>query len=117
VLVFTPDGIKEQGSPNDLIKLGGLFSALAKLQATPPLQEKIPEKNMSRALDYPKSEVIGGGAEKEVDNEESPEINATKSHELPLISCLIIIAKAQRRHWLWMIGMFIPCFIGGKYIF
>jgi ABC-type multidrug transport system ATPase subunit len=111
ILVFTPNGIMEQGPPNALLEAGGLFASFINSQTATAASElektAIPSKLETSASISRVSEV-----QSELRSEVRSGEN--EASDLSLFSCLFIIAKAQRQHWLLMTAVFIPCFVGGE---
>jgi len=111
VIVFTLNGIGEQGSPEALIELGGLY---AKFQATATSSQAQTKNSSVETLvdDFaPHDVLIKEG--RVVDYEDSRS-SRTEPRDLSLLRCVLIIFYGQRQYWPWMAAVFVPCFFGGK---
>lgn len=111
VIVFTLNGIGEQGSPEALMELGGLY---AKFQATATSSQAQTKKSSVETLvdDFaPHDVLIKEG--RVVDYEDSRS-SRTEPRDLSLLQCVLIIFYGQRQYWPWMAADFVPCFFGGK---
>lgn len=111
VIVFTPDGIGEQGSPEALMELGGLY---AKFQATATSSKAQTKKlSVKTSMDdsIQQDVLIKEGRVVEFEN---PRSSRTKPRVLSLLQCVLVIFYGQRQYWPWMAAVFIPCFFGGK---
>jgi ABC-type multidrug transport system ATPase subunit len=111
ILVFTPNGIMEQGPPSALLEAGGLFASFISSQ-TPTATSEVEQPAIFSKLEGPTS--ISPASEIQLELPGEVQSGKNEGSDLSLFSCLFIIVKAQRQHWLLMTAVFIPCFVGGK---
>ena len=106
VIVFTRNGIEEQGSPETLMKLGGFYTNFQAAATYSQVEEKKPIVETTIVDDTTEeSQVI------ELKDSVS---SRTVSRDLSLLQCVLVIFYRQRKYWPWMAAVFIPCFFGGK---
>jgi hypothetical protein len=111
VLVFTPAGIVERGTPETLLEAGGLFSSfMASSDSMPQAEDK---ENSQGNL---KTEIVAEdlGAEKGQLDIEKQQNKAAQASNYSLLKCITVIMWGHRQHWPWMLALLIPCLLGGE---
>lgn len=116
VLVFTPEGIAEEGVPKALLNTGGTFSSLVR---DSHLTRNVEAKEVDH-FDENSSESSQKTAVVELKKEEIQDYDVEKQDQdsrrpadYSLLACVAIIMWRHRRFWPWMLAMLIPCVIGG----
>jgi ABC-type multidrug transport system ATPase subunit len=107
VLVLSPNGVEEHGTPKDLVKLGGPFAKFITSEMKDESNTSI-EGQLHTTKKTPTYELNT----EIVLNEQLDTTSPITDHSL--IYCMAIILYRQRQHWRWMIALLTPCLLGGE---
>ncbi|KAL6721610.1 hypothetical protein ACLMJK_000714 [Lecanora helva] len=110
VIVFTRNGISEQGTPEELMAMAGFY---AQFQATATVAKPPKREPSIETLVDPSTSRDALIKEGGVIHSDIASVNASDHRNYTLLECVLIIFYGQKRYWPWMAAVFIPCFFGG----